>query len=161
MKPTRFFCYFLWAQSCPVQINTVSSAFFFTAFQAHSSSVKRICQASWYQVWDQKGWSGWSYQRPFWSLISLYFEKHYWLYIEKIYLVSFIAARARVRQRSQHGGGRLCLDLTEKVWDSCMHYYNKKYLAVWHFRSLKTIFGMRMYYTPYQNRISFKNTEIR
>ena len=20
MKPTRFFCYFLWAQSCPVQI---------------------------------------------------------------------------------------------------------------------------------------------
>ena len=59
MKPLRFFWYFLWsgdkvmfsANTC-----TVSSVFFFfTAFQAHSSSVKRICQAGWYQVWDQKG----------------------------------------------------------------------------------------------------------
>ena len=85
-------------------------------------------------------------------------------FILKIYLVSFTTAWARVRQRSrrsQHGGGRLCLDLKEKVWDSWMHYKKKKYLAVWHFRSLKTIFGVCMYYTPYQNRISFKSAEIR
>lgn len=82
-------------------------------------------------------------------------------FILKIHLVSFTAAQARLRQWSRHGGGRLCLDLTEKVWDSWTHYYKKKYLAVWHFRPLKTIFGMRMYYTPYQNRISFKSAEIR
>ena len=65
-------------------------------------------------------------------------------FILKICLVSYTAARASVRQRSRHGGGRLCLhvDLKEKVWDSWMHYYNKTYLAFWHFSSLKTIFGM-------------------
>lgn len=80
-------------------------------------------------------------------------------FILKICLVSYTAARASVRQRSRHGGGRLCLhvDSKEKVWDSWMHYYNKTYLAFWHFSSLKT---MQTYYTPYQNRIGVKNAEI-
>ena len=159
MKPLRFFCYFLWTQPCSVQIHVLFLLLvFFTAFQAHSSSVKRICQASWYQVWDQKGWSSWSYQGPLWSLISLYL-KNIIDFILKICLVSYTAARASVRQRSRHGGGRLCLhvDLKEKVWDSWMHYYNKTYLAFWHFSSLKT---MQTYYTPYQNRIGVKNAEI-
>lgn len=161
MKPTRFFCYFLWAQSCPVQI------LFLLLF---SLQLSKLTVPVLKEFVKQAGIKCGTKKADLVEAITDHFGVWFLCILKNI--IDFILKNIFSLLNCCSGQSQATIPawgwevvstcrLEREVWDSWMDYYNKTYLAVWHFRSLKTTFGMCMYYTLYQNRISFKNAEIR